>query len=790
MALEQIGLGGIFTFDGSQGVRAMQAIMGVAKQVGTTISGVSKGVGELGSAMGGLGVASLPLTAATGAGVKVAADFEKQMSAVGAVAGASSDEMKQLELKAKQMGATTVFSASQAAEGMELLARGGFNTQQIMDSLGGVMAAAAADGITLAESSEVISATINGMGLEVKDAQRVADVLAKTSASTASDIKGLGVGFSYAAAEAKTMGVDFETTAAAMGAISDAGITGSSAGTSLAHMLQKLAEPSKKGAAAMAALGVQLAKNQDGSLNLIETTKRFNDALKKVPDMTKRAAMATEIFGVQGQKAMSALGSSLDKGKLEPLVASLQDAAGSAEKMAKTRTDNLLGKLEMLGGAVEGFILETFSKFLGPMSDAFGQTADLIGNLVLAMQELNGGVLSMDALSKKYGKTTVAVAMGILEGFNLVIEVVQKVRSTILEMVAKTGGSVDTGLLRTIAKFVVFGAIILGVIAPFLIAISGVVLFITSVLVPAILAIGTMFGAIGGLIGAVFTLPIIAAVATVLFLWYYAKDQIMALVNSLVQFILAAWDVVSASLVTLWNSFWQIARPAFDKLMGYVSDLINTVLGYVREFVDGATKALVYLKPLFVGLFEIVGNVAGKVFAGLVWAFGNLVDVAKPILNVFKEIALFIIEYVVRSVQTLIKAIVKLADAMDFKVPQGLRDFAAQEGFNIHAVEAAANPGAQAADERAKNAKAAADAAADNKNAANEKPKVETTVMLEDKRQLDIHNCLRVDGKEMALATGRHKQEINERAGFKATRWQQRFALEQGATPIPANGGG
>src|SRR5262245_25958844 len=209
MALEQLGLGAIVKFNGDNAIVGMKGVSDAATKMGSTVSSVGQmagtGLQSLGSGITRLGLAFTPLTAAIGFGANAAGEFEKQMSAVAAVAGATPEELALLTTRAKELGATTQFSAVESGKAMEELARAGFTAQETLGGIGGVIAAAASDAISLETSASILSSTIRSMGLAATDTNRVADVLAKASAVTNTNITEMGEALKYAAPVAHTM---------------------------------------------------------------------------------------------------------------------------------------------------------------------------------------------------------------------------------------------------------------------------------------------------------------------------------------------------------------------------------------------------------------------------------------------------------------------------------------------------------------------------------------------------------------------------------------------------------
>ena len=328
------------------------------KSVDRAFGSVHRTIAKTATAFAGLSVAG----GFVGANILTAgADFEAAMSSVAAVSLVTRDQVKDLEEQAKSLGKTTKFTATEVAQAMELMGRAGFSNAAIMKGVGGVLAAAAADGIEIAEAAGIVSNAIKGMGLDVeKDAGRVADVLALASARTNSSMSSLGESLSNVAATARQFRVPFETTVAAVALLQDVGLDASVAGTSLNTMLTKLATPTAKTSALMASLGLKFRDAKGDMLPLEGVLAELLTGLQKSKGNLKQAAVIAELFGMYGQKAASNLAEMAKKGDFSKLVSELRFASGAAQKMADIRMDNLLGDWELFTGAIDGVKLRLF----------------------------------------------------------------------------------------------------------------------------------------------------------------------------------------------------------------------------------------------------------------------------------------------------------------------------------------------------------------------------------------------------------------------------------------------
>ena len=294
---------------------------------------------------------TLPILAIGTAAVTTGNDFEKQMSRVQAISGATKDELEQLTNQAIDLGASTSFSASEVASGMENLASAGFTTSEIMEAMPGLLDLAASSGAELATASEIAASAIRGFGLEANESAHVADVFAEAAARTNAQTEDMGEAMKYVAPVAKTVGLSIEETAAAIGIMSDAGIKGSQAGTTLRSGLVRIVKPTKQVKEAMEQLNIEFY-NSDGTMkSLTEIVEALQKSTAGLTDETKNQALA-QIFGTEALSGMLAL---VNRGsdELSNMTKSFEDADGAASEMADTMLDNTAGALESLSGSLE-----------------------------------------------------------------------------------------------------------------------------------------------------------------------------------------------------------------------------------------------------------------------------------------------------------------------------------------------------------------------------------------------------------------------------------------------------
>lgn len=323
-----------------------------------SLKGVVVAVGAVGTAM----------AAVAGYAIKVGSDFEAGMSKVSAISGATGDDLDALSDKAKEMGAKTKFSATEAASAFEYMAMAGWKTEDMLNGIEGVMNLAAASGEDLASVSDIVTDAITAFGLSASDSAHFADVLAKAASSSNTNVGMMGATFKYAAPIAGALKYSIEDTATAIGLMANAGIKGEQAGTSLRAMLTRLVDPPKEAAGALEALGISVT-NADGTMKpLMETIKDLRSGFANLDD-SQKASYASSIAGQEAMSGLLAIVGASDA-DFNSLVASINDADGAAQSMADTMQDNLQGSLTILGSSLEGFGIKVYEKMQGPLKAA------------------------------------------------------------------------------------------------------------------------------------------------------------------------------------------------------------------------------------------------------------------------------------------------------------------------------------------------------------------------------------------------------------------------------------
>ena len=329
--------------------------------------------------------------------VDVGSTFETSMSKVEAISGATGGDLAKLTEKAKEMGSTTKFSASESAQAFEYMAMAGWKTNDMLEGIDGVMALAAASGADLATTSDIVTDALTAFGQPASEAGRLADIMAAASSNANTNVGMMGETFKYAAPVAGALGVSMKDTAIAVGLMANSGIKASQAGTSLRTGLTNLAKPTKQMQDAMDKYNVALVKNDDGSVNLRKTMIQLRDKIGGLTESEKAAATAA-IFGKNSMAGWLAIINASDE-DFDTLTSAIDNSEGAAQGMANTMQNNLSGAMTIFKSALEGLGIELYDKAVKPLTGAVEFATGVISGLT---KLIGGGGSARDYLDDFY----------------------------------------------------------------------------------------------------------------------------------------------------------------------------------------------------------------------------------------------------------------------------------------------------------------------------------------------------------------------------------------------------
>ncbi|MBZ9608629.1 phage tail tape measure protein [Clostridium estertheticum] len=662
--------------------------------------GIENGLGKLGGIAGvalkgvGLAVAGVG-TALLGIGgyaVKVGSDFEAGMSKVKAISGASAEDMVKLSNKAKEMGATTKFSATESAEALKYMSMAGWKTNDMLSGLPGIMNLAAASGENLGAVSDIVTDALTAFGMKAKDSGHFADVLAQASSNSNTNVAMLGESFKYVAPLAGSLGYSAEDTSIALGLMANSGIKASQSGTSLKTALVNMVKPTDKMKTVMDQYGLSLT-NVDGTMKPLKTV--MDELRTKMGGLDKatQANAAATLFGKESLAGMLSV-INASPADYKKLTDSIYNADGAAEKMAKTMNDNLQGKIVLLKSALEGLGIQIYEKMKKPLTDA-AETA--IVSLSKLSKSLTSGDLadSVDKIALGFANLMKCIAEGVVTWLPRII--------TAFAWIMDNGIGIATiigGITAAIIAFKV-GAIITGVIASWQQAKLAMALYSMSA-GGATIAQGVMNGVftIWETLVALFTGKITLATAATA-LWTKAQVALSAVMKAnLIGIILVAivalvaatiylwktnegfrnaiigiWKSISDFFVGIWDGiigfFTKTIPAAFNSFIAIVSELPGKIGAFFTNIYDGfITWGASVIDWVTTTIPQIINNII-TFFTELP---GKVATVFTDVINKIIEWGTNVITWVTTTVPQIIESILtffnelpaKLGDALGF----------------------------------------------------------------------------------------------------------------------------
>lgn len=350
-------------------------------------SAMAKFSGKAKSALKGVAVAASALkgaaiTAMAGYAVKVGSDFEEGMSKVSAISGAAGEELEKLTDKAKEMGAKTKFSATEAASAFEYMAMAGWKTQDMLDGIEGVMNLAAASGESLASVSDIVTDALTAFGMSASESGHFADVLAKASSNSNTNVGMMGETFKYVAPVAGALGFSVDDCAVAIGLMANSGIKASQAGTTLRQIFTNLVKPTDAMQGVMDKLGISLTDMAGNTKSLDTLMGELRNSFSRLTEAEK-ANYAATLAGQEGMSGFLAIVNASDA-DFNALKSSISNADGAAQSMAETMQNNLKGSVTILGSALEGFGIQVYERMQEPLKKAVDEGTENVNRLARA----------------------------------------------------------------------------------------------------------------------------------------------------------------------------------------------------------------------------------------------------------------------------------------------------------------------------------------------------------------------------------------------------------------------
>ena len=577
------------------------------KGVDLTTAGLGTRMGNLALAMAPAALAAGALLGVFGACVSVVAGFEDQMAKVGAVSRASSEEMAALEKAARDLGATTQFTAVQVGQAEQYLAMAGFSAKENIAALPGVLNLAAATATDLGRAADISSDILSAFGMQAEEMTRVADTLALTCATANVNMELLGDTMKYVAPVARMAGLSLEETAAMAGLLGNVGIKGSQAGTTLKAMLNKMAAPTKEAQELFQKLGVTVKDSAGNLRSPVAVLGEMAEGLKTMGTAEQIAAMKM-IVGEEAIAGFSELIKQEGIGAIAEYARQLEAGGGSAAEMAARMNDTLAGSLRGMGSAWESLQI-TIGKLFLPVVRA---VVDALTGLLRLLDK---------AAQSKVGAAVLKMAAALATG-----------------VVAVTGFSAGLWAISRAAPFV----------AKALLPIKTALLGLGWPVWALIAAVGLLYAAWKKDFGGIATTlsrwgrNISLVVRGVTAVFGSLKDGVGEIRGELAE------DIQAAGLVGVVTTVARVVHRIREFFAG-IWDGLN-----FDGAVTALTPAILKVRELFDSLGELIGRVFGSEVKGAASEARGLGEILGGVLSWGLELVATVIANVVRGVDTLV----------------------------------------------------------------------------------------------------------------------------------------
>lgn len=573
--------------------------------------------------------------------VEIGSAFETSMSKVGALSGATGDDLAALEAKARELGASTTFSASQAADALGYMALAGWDTQQMLDGVGSVLTLAQAGEMDLAAASDLVTDYLSAFSMEAAETSRMVDVLAYAQANANTTVEGLGMAFKNCAANANAAGMDVETTSAAISMMANQGLKGSEAGTALNAVLRDMTAKMEDGCIAIGKQSIAVMDAEGNYRDFTDILRDVQDATNGMGDAEKAAALQSTFTAdsIKGLNLMLNAGADEMVGFREELYG----CAGTAEATAAVMTDNLGGDLAALGSAMEELALKVYERLQEPLralvqfvtnkvvpigavliehirevAAAIGvlggalavakwkHVANFIGRFpaVVSVLKMFTGPLGLIVAALGALSAAFAAAYNASEPFREAIGKlgdalgeVFGVLGTVLDRLGRSFEATFSGILGGIDPLDAFCAFVEGTVVP---AIESLASFISESVVPALdMFIEDVADFAIPALGELAEFVIGNVIPALLELWTWVGENVVPVLAQLAAFIA---DTVVTALSGLWDWFCTKVIPILQDFAAFVTGTVVPALGQMWQWIQANVI------PVLEGLWQFVSS--------------------------------------------------------------------------------------------------------------------------------------------------------------------------------------
>lgn len=584
--------------------QAQKKVQAITEKQAANKEAISQTKAQLGGLVGTVTAVGAAIYAGP---VKKAAEFQEQMSTVKSISNASAEDMAKLSQKAKEMGATTAFTAAEAGEAMEYMAMAGWKTGDMLGGIEGIMNLAAASGEELGSVSDIVTDALTAFGLSASDAGHFSDVLAQASSNANTNVSMMGSTFQKVAPVAGALGYSVEDMSLGIGLMANASIKAEVAGTSLKTALANMAKPTKQQAAYMDKYGISLTKSDGTMKSFGEVVENLRGSLGGLSEQEQIAA-ATAIFGKESFTGMLAIvnASEQDYNKLTEAV---YNCDGAAKKMAETKLDNLNGSITLAKSAFDALQVELGELLLPTLTEGVKKFTDIITVVTTFVRENPGAVKAIAKI--------VAGLVGLKAG----------------GLIAKLGFlEVKGGILSIQKAFTMIKGL-------------GITKYLSS-----------MGGGFGGILTKI--LPLVGVIAAVGGAVYYVSTHLEQ-VRGFIQKTFG--DEGLAVFDKLWGVITQVGTALKDAFFTSGTGVLDTLKEILPTILSTLQNGLLPILPMIANLFVQILPLLGQLVTAILPVLGELVS---AVIVVLAQLIAEILPVIVQLISAILPLVLQIVQAV------------------------------------------------------------------------------------------------------------------------------
>lgn len=595
------------------------------KKAGSVMkSGLVASAKAVGASMTAIGVAAGAAAKWVGDSLNVYANFEDSMKQVQATMGLVGEEgieaFDKLSAAAKQAGSTTRFSASESADALNYLALAGYNADDAISALPGVLTLAQAGNLDLAAASDMVTDSMAALGIAAEDMGSYMDMMAKTSQKSNTNVAQLGEAILVAGGTMKNAGQDLDTINVMLGVLANRGIKGAEGGTKLRNIMMSLTSPTSAAAAELQNLGLSVTDSEGNIREMNDIFIDLSESLDGLSESDKTNAL-NNIFNKQDMAGVSALIAGVGD-EVNSLYVDLENSNGAAQQMAETMEDSLGGSVRGLKSAYEGLQIVVGEQFADVAKDAVGDVTDMVRDITDVLSDgFQAG--DIEKIGNRISKFLIDGIKQIVEYVPELIAVVQELLSSLVDIVV--------GVLPTLVPILFDAAIqliqglmdaIMANLQPLMDTVVYLVeqfalFFLESLPVIVDIAIQLVLALAKGIVDVLPAL-IPAAVDAIMTIVNSLLDNLPMLIEAAIAIVLALLDGLIESLPRLIAWLPTIIESIIDGVVGALPMLIDASIEIIIALIEGLIKAL----P---ALIEAAPEIISAIVSGMIQSTGLLI---------------------------------------------------------------------------------------------------------------------------------------------------------------------